>query len=125
MAFFYKSNNGRENQHYIKLRELRLKNGETVIFNSRGLIPVILQDGVNKTVLHLGYMDPVALQTSLARQVVYLYRRSSGQLEKYGENKNLEYEIKSIKLHLSKRALLVMIEPIESHIEETLFVSDI
>lgn len=125
MAFFYKPNNERENKHCVKLRELRLKNGETVVFNSRGLIPVILQDGVNKTVLHLGYMDPMALETSLSRRVVYLYRRSSGQLEKYGENKNLEYEIKSIKLHLSKRALLITIEPVENQIEESLFISDI
>lgn len=125
MAFFYKSNHERENRHGVKLRELRLKNGEIVIFNSRGLIPVVVQDGVNKTVLHLGYMDPVALQTSLSRRVVYLYRRSSGQLEKYGENKNLEYEIKTIKLHLSKRALLVTIEPVENQIEESLFVNDI
>lgn len=125
MPFFYKSNDERENQHSSKMRELRLKNGETVIFNSRGLIPVVLQDSVKKTVLHLGYMDPVALQTSLSRRVVYLYRRSSGQLEKYGENKNLEYEIKSIKLHLSKRALLITIEPVENQIEESLFVSDI
>lgn len=90
-------------QHYD------MPNGEKAVFNRRGLIPVILQEAQNMMTLHLGYMDRWALDTTLQEGTVYIYRRSSNKLEKFGEKKGLEYKVKSIILNSTRRALLVLV----------------
>lgn len=80
-----------------------------VVLNSRGLVPVVLQDVISDEVLHLGYMDRWALNSTLEEKTVYYYRRSSGRLEKFGEKKGLEYEVKSIKLDRSRRSILMKV----------------
>jgi phosphoribosyl-ATP pyrophosphohydrolase/phosphoribosyl-AMP cyclohydrolase len=90
-------------------REFYLNDTDRVIFNSRGLIPVIIQHTTTNEVLHLGYLDRWALEISLDKKVVYLYRRSTGHLVKLG--KNSDYQINSIYLDKNKRHLLFKVIP--------------
>ncbi len=102
-------------------QKFMFQNNMSITLNSNNLAPVILQEETTREVLHLGYMDRWALNTSLERGIVYLYRRSRGRLEIFGGKNNLEYKIKSIKLDRSRRSLLIMVAPIrntESKLEE-------
>jgi len=90
-------------------REFQLNDSDRVIFNSRGLIPVIIQHATTNEVLHLGYLDRWALEISLDKKVVFLFRRSTGHLVKMG--KDTDHQIKSIYLDKSKRHLLFKVIP--------------
>ena len=105
-----------------KSRELLLGDEHRVVLNSRGLLPVILQDAQTKEVLHLGYMDTRALHMTLQQKSVYVYRRSRGHVEKFGENKDLEYVINSIKLDRNKRSLLIQLQKTSEHPQITSFI---
>lgn len=121
MLFLRRSKNDHENPDFSPLKTLRLRNGEKIILNSRGLLPVILQDWCSNEVIHLGYMNAMALEASLESRIVHLFRRSSGQIEKFGENKNLEYKIKSFKLHSSKRSMLLTVHAADGSVTQSLF----
>lgn len=90
-------------------QEFQIDSMNRVVLNSKGLVPVILQDVITEDVLHLGYMDRWALDTTLEKKVVYLYRRSSSKVEKYGEKKDLEYSVKYFKLDRARRAILLKV----------------
>ena len=121
MLFSRRSNHSQQGQKSSSSKTLVLQSGEKIIFNSRGLLPVIIQDEINNEVVHLGYMNATALNASLQNGVVYLFRRSSGQLEKFGENKSLEYKIKSVKLHSSKRSMLLTVHASDGSIHQSFF----
>lgn len=87
----------------------KFDDGQKVVLNSRGLIPVVLQDAESRAVLHLGYMDRRALYASMETRIVHIFRRSARQIERYGENAGLECRIESVHLHQSRRALLLTV----------------
>lgn len=106
--------------------EFVLDDEHQVVLNSRGLVPVVLQDVISDEVLHLGYMDRWALNSTLEERTVYYYRRSSGRLEKFGEKKGLEYEVKSIKLDRSRRSILMkVLSRDEANAIESSFIHEI
>jgi phosphoribosyl-AMP cyclohydrolase len=89
-----------------------LPDQQELTLNSNNLVPVVLQDEVTRDVLHLGYMDRFALNSSLERGVVYLYRRSKRQLEVFGKEQDVEYHIRSVFLDRFHRSLLMLVKPI-------------
>lgn len=91
------------------VQEFQIDSMNRVVLNSKGLVPAILQDAITEEVLHLGYMDRWALDTTLEKKIVYLYRRSSGKVEKYGEKKDIEYSVKHFKLDRARRAILLKV----------------
>lgn len=104
MAIFKTKNSGsgdKENSSEFPINE-KLK----VIFNSKGLVPVIIQDEKSGEVLRHAYLDTWALQMSLDEKVVYLFRRSLQRVEKLGEDNDIEYQITSIRLGKYYRSLL-------------------
>lgn len=102
-----KKNNGQQRASGSK--EFVIDSDHRVMLNSKGLIPVVIQDANSQEVLHLGYMDRWALDTTLEKKRIHLFRRSSGRIEKYGEKKGVDYKIKSFKLDRSKRSLLLKV----------------
>lgn len=127
MSFLRKKKHG-SNGHDIHQGSsgFALDDEHQVVLNSRGLVPVVLQDMISEEVLHLGYMDRWALNTTLEEKTVYYYRRSSGRLEKFGEKKGLEYEVKSIKLDRSRRSILMkVLSRDESNAIESSFIHEI
>ena len=109
MSFNWIKKEREEDEKPKPRRHYKMPNGEKAILNSRGLIPVILQEARTMMPLHLGYMDYWALDTTLQEKTAYLYRRSLKQLQKFGKDKGLEYEVKSIILNAGRRALLVLV----------------
>jgi len=93
-------------------QKFRFQDDQELVLNTNNLVPVILQDVTSREVLHLGYMDRWALNTTLEHKIVYLYRRSKGRLEKFGSKNNREYQIKSVKLDKSRRSLLMSVSAV-------------
>lgn len=115
-----------------RLAQLNASGGEYLIaglyrvnFNSRGLIPVILQDAETGEVIKLGYMNHWALDYTVQQKVVFLYHRAYNRLEKFGEDKELEYEVKSFKLNRSRRAILLKVLPRGGKSSRSSFVHEI
>lgn len=94
-------------------KEYLINGQQKVILNSRGLVPAILQDHKTNEILHLGYMDRWALDVSFSSNKVYLYRRSTGKIQLFGENLNLTYVIRSARLHANGRALVLGVQIIQ------------
>jgi phosphoribosyl-AMP cyclohydrolase len=82
-----------------------------IVFNSSGLIPVVIQDDKTSEVLKLGYLNKWAVEMSINDKKVYLFRRSLQRLEAFGENHGLEYEISTIKLDRNRRSILFRVIP--------------
>jgi len=96
-----------------------------VIFNSRGLVPVIIQHEKTGDVLRLGYLDRWALEMSLNDKKVYLFRRSLKRVEVVGEKDNNEYKISSVKLGRHYRSLLFKVIPAKSKGTDTNFIHSV
>ncbi len=84
---------------------------EKIIFNSRGVVPAILQAPINGSsiILDLVYLNNQALELSLNSGVLFVYRRSKKQVERLGENTGNTYKIQSIYISRNHRALLITI----------------
>ena len=106
---FLRKKKSLEKEKQTNPREFRLDPHNSVKMNSRGLVPVILQDAESGEVLRLAYMDRWALNTTLEDKTVYIFRRRDRRLEKFGSDKGLEYKLQSIKLEETNRALLMKI----------------
>jgi phosphoribosyl-AMP cyclohydrolase len=96
-----------------------------VIFNSNGLIPVIIQNEKTGEVIRIGYLDKWALEMSLNDKKVYLFRRSLQRVEKWGEKDQVEYDISSIKLGRYHRSLLFGIKTPKSKKIPTNFIHSV
>jgi phosphoribosyl-AMP cyclohydrolase len=91
----------------------RFRIGEhTVVLNSRGRIPVILQRLKRKKleIFDLVYMNQEALKLSLGTGEVHVFRRSKSEIEKLTEKTGQGYSIGSIKIAKNRRALLMTIK---------------
>jgi phosphoribosyl-AMP cyclohydrolase len=91
----------------------RIRIGEhTVFLNSRGRIPVILQQQKRKKleIFDLVYMNQEALKLSLETEEVHVFRRSKSEIEKLIEETGQGYRIGSIKIAKNRRALLMTIK---------------
>ncbi len=89
--------------------QVALGTNHTLLLNSRGLIPVVIQEHETGKVLRLGYMDQLALEMSTRHHNVFLFRRSRQQLQRMGEREGIDYQIKEIHLDRAKRSLLVRV----------------
>ncbi len=121
MKFLRKKNDETETKR--SRQKFKFQDNQELVLNSNNLVPVVLQDVISREVLHLGYMDRWALNTSLEHKLVYLYRRSKGRLEKFGSKNNLEYKIISVKLDQSRRSLLMTVSAVVSEASKTDTVS--
>ena len=85
--------------------------GENIIFNSKGLIPAIVQklNGKKTEVIDLIYLNPEALELSIKSGEVFRYRRSTEQLERLGLESEMGFRIKSVKIGKKHRSLLITV----------------
>ncbi|MEJ2048710.1 MAG: hypothetical protein P8Y60_02490 [Calditrichota bacterium] len=85
--------------------------GENIIFNSKGLIPAIVQklNGKKTEVIDLIYLNPEALELSIKSGEVFRYRRSTEQLERLGLESEIGFRIKSVKIGKKHRSLLITV----------------
>jgi phosphoribosyl-ATP pyrophosphohydrolase/phosphoribosyl-AMP cyclohydrolase len=77
-----------------------------------GLVPAIVQDIGDDSVLMLGYMTPEALQTTMDTGLVTFYSRTKQKLWTKGETSGNFLRLKSIALDCDQDTVLVRVEPI-------------
>ncbi len=84
---------------------------EKLRFDEKGLLPVIVQDAISKTVLTLAYMNEESLQKSLETKETWFWSRSRQQLWHKGETSGHTQRIVSMRYDCDGDALVVMVEP--------------
>jgi len=80
-------------------------------FDDKGLIPVIVQDVKDGTVLMLGYASKESLKLTLEKGEMVFYSRSRQELWHKGSTSGNILKIKSISKDCDSDALLVKAEP--------------
>ena len=83
-----------------------------VQFDEKGLVPAVVQDWLDGTVLMVGYMNVEALNATKKTQRVHFWSRSRQQLWKKGETSGHELILKNIFIDCDQDAVLVKAEPI-------------
>jgi phosphoribosyl-ATP pyrophosphohydrolase/phosphoribosyl-AMP cyclohydrolase len=81
-------------------------------FDDRGLIPAVVQDWRDGTVLMVGYMNREALELTLVTKSVHFWSRSRNRLWEKGETSGHRLGLKDIFADCDRDTLLVKVEPI-------------
>ena len=76
-----------------------------------GLLPAIVRDAADGSVLMLGYMDRAALEATLADRLVTFFSRSKNRLWRKGESSGNLLRLVAIAADCDRDALLVTAEP--------------
>ncbi len=84
---------------------------ETLVFKD-GLIPAIIQDHQNKSVLMLAYMNNKSLRLSLETGETHFWSRSRKQLWRKGETSGHIQKIKNIHVDCDQDSLLIAVEQV-------------
>lgn len=81
-------------------------------FNEDGLIPAVVQDWRDGTVLMLGFMNQEALSKTLETKSVHFWSRSRNKLWEKGETSGNRLLLKDLFLDCDQDTLLVKAEPL-------------
>jgi len=82
-----------------------------VRFGADGLVPAIVQDAADGTVLMLGWMDGEALDATIASGEVHFHSRSRDKLWRKGETSGNVLRLVALAADCDADALLVTVEP--------------
>ena len=80
-------------------------------FDDKGLIPVVVQDASDGTVLMVGYADKESLKLTLERGEMVFWSRSRKKLWHKGETSGNVLRVKSISKDCDDDTLLVKADP--------------
>ncbi len=80
-------------------------------YDEKGLIPAIIQDKADNTVLMLGYMNKESLKMTLEKKMVTFWSRSRQKYWTKGETSGNFLELVSIHTDCDADALLVLAKP--------------
>ncbi|WP_447970681.1 bifunctional phosphoribosyl-AMP cyclohydrolase/phosphoribosyl-ATP diphosphatase HisIE [Nitrospira sp. M1] len=83
-----------------------------VQFGENGLVPAVVQDWLDGTVLMVGFMNEEALNATKDTQRVHFWSRSRQQLWKKGETSGHELILKQLFLDCDDDTILVKAEPV-------------
>jgi len=84
---------------------------DTVRFDALGLVPAIVQDAANGTVLMLAWMDREAIEATARTGEVHFHSRSRGMLWKKGETSGNLLHVVDLRSDCDGDALLVRAHP--------------
>ncbi|HKT33237.1 MAG TPA: bifunctional phosphoribosyl-AMP cyclohydrolase/phosphoribosyl-ATP diphosphatase HisIE [Nitrospira sp.] len=79
--------------------------------NEEGLLPAVIQDWLDGTVLMLGYMNREALTKTLATKSVHFWSRSRQRLWKKGETSGHTLLVKHLFIDCDRDTILVKAQP--------------
>jgi phosphoribosyl-ATP pyrophosphohydrolase/phosphoribosyl-AMP cyclohydrolase len=79
--------------------------------DEQGLLPAVVQDWLDGTVLMLGYMNQEALNRTLATKSVHFWSRSRKTLWEKGETSGHKLVVKELFLDCDRDTILVKAEP--------------
>ena len=81
-------------------------------FDAQGLLPCVVQDWLDGSVLMVGFMNQEAWELTQSTQRVHFWSRSRKQLWKKGETSGNELELKELFLDCDQDTVLVKAQPI-------------
>lgn len=81
-------------------------------FDAQGLIPAVVQDWRDGTVLMVAFMNQEALQKTVETKSVHFWSRSRQMLWEKGETTGHRLQLKDLFLDCDGDALLVKVEPV-------------
>ena len=81
-------------------------------FNDQGLLPAVIQDWLDGTVLMLGYMNQEALNRTLTTKSVHFWSRSRQRLWEKGETSGHKLLVKDLFVDCDRDTILVKAQPI-------------
>jgi phosphoribosyl-ATP pyrophosphohydrolase/phosphoribosyl-AMP cyclohydrolase len=82
-----------------------------IVFNGAGLIPAVVQDWRDGTVLMVGYMNEQALADTIATKFVHFWSRSRSKIWKKGETSGHVLLVKELFVDCDRDTILVKAEP--------------
>jgi phosphoribosyl-ATP pyrophosphohydrolase/phosphoribosyl-AMP cyclohydrolase len=82
-----------------------------IAYDTAGLIPAIVQDWRDGTVLMLGYMNEQAVSDTLATKFVHFWSRSRGRIWKKGETSGHLLLVKDLFIDCDRDTILIKAEP--------------
>ena len=85
---------------------------ETLRFDDNGLIPAIVQDARNQTVLMLGFMNRDSLLRTVTEGKVCFWSRSRQKFWLKGETSGMFLLTRSVRVNCELNSLLILAEPI-------------
>jgi len=86
--------------------------GTTFKFDEQGLIPAVVQDWLDGTVLMVGYMNQEALNQTLATKTVHFWSRSRKKLWEKGETSGNKLHVKALFVDCDRDTILVKAQPV-------------
>ena len=85
---------------------------ESFVFDASGLLPAVIQDWRDATVLMVGYMNQQAITQPLSTQFVHFWSRSRRKLWKKGETSGHVLIVKDLFVDCDCDTILVKAEPV-------------
>ncbi len=81
-------------------------------FDRQGLLPAVVQDWLDGTVLMLGYMNQEAISKTLASKTVHFWSRSRNTLWEKGETSGHKLHVKELFVDCDCDTILVKVQPV-------------
>ena len=85
---------------------------EGVVFNDKGLVPVVTQDETTGRVLMLAYMNREALEATLTTGRAVYYSRSRAELWRKGDTSGHAQFVRRVELDCDGDALLITVQQV-------------
>ena len=85
---------------------------ESFVFDASGLLPAVIQDWRDATVLMVGYMNQQAITQTLSTKFVHFWSRSRRKLWKKGETSGHVLIVKDLFMDCDCDTILVKAEPV-------------
>ncbi len=83
-------------------------------FDSKGLIPVVIQDKRTKKVLTLCYMNQEAFKRTMSEQKVWVFRRSKGALMMKGATSGCVQKVREVLIDCEGNSLLIIVNQVKA-----------
>jgi phosphoribosyl-AMP cyclohydrolase len=80
-------------------------------YDSRGLIPAVIQDAKTKDVLMLGYINAASLKLTLSSGDVWFFSRSRQELWHKGSTSGNYLKVKEVRQDCENNSLLILVDP--------------
>lgn len=82
-----------------------------LVFDDRGLVPVVVQDATTKDVLMLAYADAEAVRRTIATGTTWFWSRSRSEYWNKGASSGNVQRVVEVRYDCDADALLVLVDP--------------
>ncbi len=88
------------------------KNDNALTYDQHGMIPAVVQDWLDGTVLMVGFMNQEALAKTIETKTVYFWSRSRRKLWQKGETSGHLLRVKDLFVDCDRDTILIKAEPV-------------